>query len=173
MKRRLALLLVVLSCGFPELVSPLVPPEKGVLDKALLATWVGDKKSEEIVLKISQKSGAVLSVVSPRESKDALMFEAHASELGGAKYLNARLFEDGAVASNWFIVKYELGKDGKLTLWTMADGPVRLALEKKELKGESKGSPAQRVITDTPEKVAAFIKKTKDLWEPFGTFTRQ
>lgn len=173
MKRRLMALLLIAACGVPESVNPLVPAEKGVLDKALLGTWVGGEKDDEMVLNIAQKAGAVLLITSPRDEKTPIVFEAHASVLDGVKYLNARAFEDGKPASNWLIVKYELAKDGSLTLYTMTDAPVREAFEKKSLKGEAKGSPAQLTITDSVEKLTAFMRKSKGLYEKFGTFTRK
>jgi hypothetical protein len=175
-KRWAALLL--LACGVPESLNPLVPAEKAVLDKALLGTWVGgDDESDPVTLVMAQKSGAVMTVSAPgvpgEDGKSPRGFEAHASTLDGMKYLNARAIEDGKPASNWMIVRYELSREGTLTLWAMKDGVVREAFAKKTLKGKEEGASAQLTITDSVEKLAAFIKKTKGLYEPLGTFKRK
>lgn len=173
MKRRGALLLVLVCCGVPESANPLVPAEKGVLDKALLGTWEGGDGKDVLTLVFAVKEGAVMTITAPRDAEhEPLEFEAHACTAGGAKFLNARALESGRPDSSWLIVRYQLDKAGVLTLFTLRDDAVREAIEKGTLKGESKGSPAQRVITDSVEKLRAFVAK-KDVFEKFGTFKRK
>jgi len=103
-----------------------------------------------------------------------LKFEAHATALGARKYLNVRLI-DGDDVGGYVIVRYELRAGGKLSVWTMGSGVVRTAMESGALKARSSGGGLGGiVITDTPEKVIAFINAGKGdkLWEKFGTFER-
>lgn len=164
--------LALTSCGVPLSVQPLVPPNEGVLDRALLGTWEGsDSKGEHLTLSLEVKSGAVLRVTLPRGSETPVVLEAHACKLGDTSYLNARFLDEGE-PSHWLIVRYQVAKDGTLTLWTMDDAPVREALAAGTLKGKSAGDPPDYLITDSVEKLRAFVR-THGVFEMFGKFNKR
>ncbi len=174
---------VLLSCGPPVSKQPLTPPEKSAPDKALLGHWVGHglegdaKEDKEVELDVTVKEGGVMSFRMPPEKPDGhpLVFIGHASQLSSMKVLNLLDRTEGQEpAQEYIFIRYELGKDGGLTMWMLREEPLEQAIKSGALKGKVEGSPSSVTLTDEPAALVRFFEKAKkdELFGKFAVFHR-
>ena len=171
--RSVVLLLLLATCAPPEFSNPLSAASASVVDKALLGKWIDTgKDGAAILLEVVAKDRNVMRFVV--EGKD-MTFDGHVTNVGKAKVLNLRLVEGDGSGDGYLFARYEFNPAGLLKLSLMRDDAFHKAVKSGALKGHSGGGGLGTiVITDTTEKVLAFVKTqpVDTLWEPLATFRR-
>lgn len=160
---RLTLLLLA-SCGV-ETVNPLTPRASAKAEPGLVGTWVAtdDDKARYVV---TAKSGGVLRIdierTKPSDDKEPLHFEGHVSVLApDVKVLNLQaLSDEGTPTGSYLLMRYVLKPDGTVSVWMFEDRAFSDALNAGTLKGR-RGQYGGITLEDAPEKIIAFITKTK------------
>lgn len=179
----LALAAGIASCKPPRSRHPLTDPIKAKADVRLAGLWAGQMHAgDPATLQFVPRDGASVDVVLVGRDKKlgavVLAFEAFPSSVGGRRYLNLRAktfrgeyAEDVDLAPEYIFAKYEIGKDGALTLWSMIEDPAVDAIKAGTLKGST---DAGTTITDESEKVAEFVRTADHsrLFSHLGTFRK-
>ncbi|MHB8877885.1 MAG: hypothetical protein ACYC8T_29680, partial [Myxococcaceae bacterium] len=159
----------VASCGPPESKNPLSDPAQARVDPRLTGLWAGEVNGSAATLQFFPKKGAYVDVVLVGDDGDkgaaVLTFDAFPTALAGKSYLNlrAKTFagpygENPSLAAEYIFARYEVGKDGALTLWTMDDAPVKAAVKAGKLKGTAGESTAK--LTASTAELAEFVRGT-------------
>ena len=169
--------MLLAACAPPEFLNPLTPAAGAKIDAALLGSWLEAKsESKPMRLEITAREGGVMSFLLPKKGKEqSLRFEGHVSVLGATRVLNLKAVEGELAGESLLLVRYELAADGTLRFWVMRDAEFRRAVKDGSLKGRtSGGSPSTVIVSDTPEKVRAFVneQKSDELWEPLASFKK-
>lgn len=186
LRPRLAALLfaaALCSCVPPESVHPLSDPAQQKPDPRLSGTFTGDLNGSRTVLHLFPKTGPYLDLVLVGDDGEkggvVLTFDAFPSTIGGRTYLNLRHkkflapYADGTeIVPGYIFARYEVRKDGTLTLWTMDETLVKKAVEAGTLAG-SVGERAVQLTASTAE-LSAFVAGADDalLFSKLGTFKK-
>jgi hypothetical protein len=184
MRRRLiALILLWASCEPPRSKHPLSAPEAAKPDARMAGLWAGRLgEGDEALLRVVPRDGARFDLVLIGQDRAngavVIAFEGFPSTIAGKSYLNLRAktfvgeyAEKTQVAERWIFARYEVARDGALTLWQMEDEPVKAAIEAHKLEGKA----ADRVeITAPSAQLAEFVSSadSSTLWSRVGTFKR-
>lgn len=175
--------LLLCSCVPPESLHPLSDPAQQQADPRLSGTWTGDVNGSRTVLHLFPKTGPFLDLVLVGDDGEkgavVLTFDAFPSVIGSRTYLNLRRktflppYADATeLAPTYIFARYELRRDGALTLWTMDDGPAKQAVAAGTLAG-SVGEHAVQLTASTAQ-LAAFVAAADDaqLFHRLGTFKK-
>ena len=167
------LILLLASCAPAEFINPLTLPDLATADKALVGEWK-EVGGNDLRVKVSIKTGGVMSFVLPFKGKASERFDGHVTMVGTMKVLNLRAVGGELESGRYLYARYELSKEGLATFWLMSDSTFRQAVEAGTLKGVSTGSPGSLIVSDTPENVLRFIKaqQSEALWDKFAVFSR-
>ncbi len=174
------------SCEPPKSKHPLTELKSAVADPKLAGVWSGQvgKDGSKMTLSIFPREGALFDAVLVGDDGDkgavVLTYEGFPSVVAGKKYWNlrAKTFEGdyaerSKVSDAFIFVRYEVGKDGSLSLWQMDDGPVEAAVKAGTLEGVI-GEKAPVQLTASSEKLAAFVASPAGdkSFTPFATLKR-
>ena len=163
-----------LSGCFNKSRLPLSKWEDAQPDRALAGAWRAVIDGKDVYLHIiplpedhPEKAWMQLAhVVQPPNGstgrgEDAILLNMFPTAVKGRKFMNV-LFRKSHEAKDgrcemeeyyWFW-KYELSRDGVLTVWELEEEPIRLALEDGKLKGTYKNSVS---LEDSSENILAFL----------------
>jgi hypothetical protein len=192
----MAALVAIAGCVPPESVNPLSDPATAKADPRLAGAFAANLDGGEAWLHFNPREGsAVVDVVligyDPRDGAMVLHYEAFPTQIGKYGYLNlrAKKFEDMletkyARSPNYIFARYEIAKDGALTLSVMDDTPVEKAIGKGEIDGKiSKAGETTDLgavtgngtfLTADSAKLAAWVAKSTDpkLFNTLGVFRK-
>lgn len=181
-KLLVALSLAVVSCGPPRSSHPLSDPAAAKPDPRLVGLWTGLVNGSKATLQVFAKTGASLDLVLVGDDGEkgaaVLTFDAFPSALGGKTYLNLRAktfhaWADGFdLSPDYIFARYELTKDGALSLAVMDDAPVKKAVAAKTLAGTVADDDV--TLSASTKDLAEFVRTAKpdELFSSFGTFRR-
>jgi hypothetical protein len=179
----IALTLFWACCEPPRSKNPLTPPEAAKPDARMAGVWAGRLgERDEALLRVVPREGARFDLVLVGQDRASgavvLAFEGFPSTIAGRSYLNLRsktylgdYAEKTQIAESWIFARYEVTRDGALTLWQMEDEPVKAAIAAHQLAGQT----ADRVeITASSSELAAYVARADaaTLWRRLGTFKR-
>ncbi len=166
----------LLSSCLPDSDRPLCDPALAHIDARLTGVWFFVNEDNEptyvhFAAKDSHWTQAVtveyLKEGGLRSGNDGL-YEFFIYDMDNSHYMNFINKPQGpkadAEAPSYFFGKYEISKEGVLSIWILNDeNTVRSAIEAGALKGEVSGKKdwTQSVrITDTSENIASFVRKS-------------
>lgn len=189
-------LVVIAGCEPPLSVNPLSDPASAKADPRLKGVFVANLDGGEAWLHFNPRSaGPVVDVVlighDDQQGAMVLHYEGFATQIGSASYLNlrAKKFDDildqrYTLAPMYLFAKYEIAKDGALTLSVMDDEPATKAIRKKEIDGKvSEGGALSdekivtghgTILTADSAKLSAWVSKSTDLelFDVLGVFRK-
>ena len=189
-------LLAIAGCEPPQSVNPLSDPATAKADPRLKGVFVASLDGGEAWLHVNPRAaGPVVDVVlighDDQQGAMVLHYEGFATQIGKGSYLNlrAKKFEDildqrYTLSPMYIFARYEIAKDGALTLSVMDDGPATKAIRKKEIEGKlSEGGLAAdsnavtghgTLLTADSAKLSAWVAKSTDqeLFNALGTFKK-
>jgi len=173
----------VASCGPPESQNPLSDPAQAKPDARLTGLWSGEVENSPATLQFFPKQGPFLDVVltgnDGEKGASVLVFDAFPTLLNGKTYLNLRAksfrglysesFEIGAA---YLFVRYDIAKDGSLTLLPMDDEPVKVAVAAGKLKGTVKENSVK--LTASTKELAEYVRTAdpERLFKKLATFRK-
>lgn len=182
--RSLTLLAVLaLSCEPIHSARPLSDPASAKADARLQGLWEATVDGKPMFLHVVPHPDGQMDLVLVGDAKHGaatLHYQGHATEHESARYLSLRaksipdpMREKYDLAPGWIFAKYELAKDGALTLSWMDEELPAKAIEAGTLGGKApKGAKAE--IDDEPAKIFAFIKSADraKLWVSLARFQK-
>ena len=153
----------------PDTINPLGDPAKAEPDSDLLGQWVGDLNGTATKMEITGEDGGMLKFrldpVAPADKDEWVVLKGFPAEAKGNKYVNVKFFEEKDKVydpnqENYYILRYQIGPDGKLTAWGMAEQPVVNAIVDGFVNGAVDPSSDGRIIhiTDSTVVVRQFIE---------------
>ena len=174
-------LLISLAGCLPVSQNPLTSVENATPDSRLAGVWYGKSGADEIFLHFVPGTAAQMEIVEvDHEKKGAahtLLYTALPSTLGAERYLSVREGKD----KPYYLIHYKVA-DRTLKIWLMSETLLAKAVKAGKLKGavsekkQSDGTLNRDItITDTTERLAAFVKKSdpeKLFDQKFGTFKK-
>lgn len=189
-------LAAIAGCEPPQSVNPLSDPAAAKADPRLNGVFAANLDGDAAWLHFNPRAaGAVVDVIlighDGQKGAMVLHYEGFPTQIGTGSYLNlkAKTFDDMfeqryTLSPNYIFAKYEIAKDGALTLSVMHDGPATKAIRKKEIDGKvSEGGEAAGIgsitghgtlLTADSAKLSAWISKSTDpeLFDVLGTFKK-
>lgn len=141
-------LVAIAGCVPPESVNPLSDPATAKADPRLAGAFSATLDGGEAWLHFNPREGsAVVDVIligyDPRDGAMVLHYEAFPTQIGKYGYLNlrAKKFDDMLETKytrspTYIFARYEIAKDGALTLSVMDDTPAEKAIAKGEIAGK-------------------------------------
>jgi len=177
-------LLAVGSCEPPESDNPLSDPAQPSADARLAGVWAGHMDGDEdtayliFVTKEDRTTDIALIGADPSDGANVLQYNFFTTVIDSAFYMNLRKKlvtepdePEYTISPRYFFAKYDLSKDGTLTISYMNPETVERAIDDGVLEGTS-GEDA-RITSDT-KKLAAFVQKSdpKKLFIDFGRFRK-
>jgi hypothetical protein len=186
----------IAGCVPPESVNPLSDPATAKADPRLAGAFSASLDGGEAWLHFNPREGsAIVDVVligyDPRDGAMVLHYEAFPTQIGKYGYLNlrAKKFDDMLETKyerspTYIFARYEIAKDGALTLSVMDDTPAEKAINKGEVQGKiSKGGENTDLgtvtgngtfLTADSAKLAAWVAKSTDpaLFNTIGVFRK-
>jgi hypothetical protein len=181
--RSLLFLAAFAACEPPDSDHPLSDPAAAKADPRLSGRFSGKVQDADVVVFLARGQGATIDLVMVVHEKEKGAFDLHwqafPSTIGGKNYLNLqrkmytnRYSENFDLSPTYIFARYEIKKDGSLTLWQMQEKLVKEAIADKALEGEVKEDNAK--LHAPTARLAAFVEKADPakLFELFGTFKR-
>ena len=188
-------LFTIAGCEPPQSTHPLSDPATAKADPRLKGVFVANLDGGEAWLHFNPRAaGPVVDVVlighDDQQGAMVLHYEGFATQIGTGSYLNlrAKKFEDildqrYSLSPKYIFARYEIRKDGALTLSVMDDGPATKAIRKKEIEGKlSEGGISDEnavtghgtLLTADSAKLSAWVAKNADpeLFNVLGTFKK-
>jgi hypothetical protein len=178
----LAAALALAACEPPESTQPLSAFAGAKADPRLSGTFTGRVNDADCFVHLMPGKGATTDLVLVVHEKDkgafTLHWQAFATTVGGKSYLNLqrktfpdRYAEKFDLSPGFIFARYELEKDGSLTLWTMQEDPLKAAIAAHTLDGVVDGDNVK--LRASSAKLAAFVEKSDaKLFKRFGSFRR-
>ncbi len=182
MNKRLSLIISIVCLGllasrcFNKSGLPLSRPENAQADKSLAGAWRAVIEDRDVYLHIipypddEPKLKAWMQLVhvahpksgSAGKGEDAILLNMFPTAAGGRKFMNVlfrRPQQTGEASYDveeyyWFW-KYELSKEGVLTVWELDDETIRLAIENEKLKGRYR--KISIYLEDSSENILAYL----------------
>ncbi|HEX8000691.1 MAG TPA: hypothetical protein VF528_20085 [Pyrinomonadaceae bacterium] len=184
MKREIFLALSVVSLAlfasgcFNKSGVPLSSPEAAQPDKSLAGAWYGVVEGRDVYLHVipypdmePEKKAwmRLVHVIHPKNGaaasgrgEEAIILNMFPTVAGGRKFMNI-LFRkpeqtEGAaceIEEYYWFWKYEVSRDGVLTVWELDDETIRLALENEKLKGRYR--KVSIYLEDSSEHILAYL----------------
>jgi hypothetical protein len=169
-------LTLFLNGCFNQSKLPLSKPENAQQDKSLAGAWHATIDGHDVYLhaipypedRAETKAWMQLVHVAHPKSgsagkgEDAVLLNMFPTAAAGRKFMNVlfrrpRQAEVGLkeVEEYYWFWKYEVSKDGVLTVWELDEEALRLALENEKLKGGYR--KAGLVLEDSSENMLAFL----------------
>jgi hypothetical protein len=180
-----AVLLATLgSCKPPRSHHPLSDPAQAKADTRLPGLWSGKTPDGEAAfLYVVQRSGALVDLVLLGDDGDkgaaVLHYDAFPTVLDGKGYLNLRrrsfkgeYGEGPQVDSEYIFARYQVSRDGTLTLAVMEDDPVEEAVKAGTLEG--KIEDGEVALSADSDHLADFVRRSDGakLFRTVATFKR-
>lgn len=176
-------LAALISCVPSESVNPLSDPNGAKADARLEGLWVGqdpdgDTHFFHFIHKESGTADLVLVIPDGKDGAGVLHYDFFTTVLDGSSYMNLRaksspdpLNAPYTTAPAYIFAKYEIAKDGSLTIGYMDDELVKKAIDAESLDGITEGKVR---ITATTDKLAAFVRSAdvSKLFVDMGTFRK-
>jgi hypothetical protein len=155
---------------------PLSKPENARQDKSLAGAWHGLVEGGDVYLHVipyredDSSTRAWMQLVhvahpktgSPGKGEDAVLLNMFPTVAAGKKFMNVlfrkpRQAEVGLteVEEYYWFWKYEISRDGVLTVWQLDDEVLRLALEDEKLKGRFRKANIE--LEDSSENMLAYL----------------
>jgi len=167
-------LTVCLNGCFNKSRQPLSKPEDSQPDSSLAGAWYGVIEGKDVYLHIIPNGNPdakawmdLVHVVHPKrgetgKGEDAILLHMFQTAAAGKKFMNV-LFrrpqneENGLckVEEFYWFWKYEVSRDGVLTVWELEEEPLRLALEDGKLKGRYR--KVNVYLEDSSENILAYL----------------
>ena len=181
-KLLLALSLAVVSCGPPRSTNPLSDPAAAKPDARLVGLWTGQVNGSKATLHVFAKTGAAMDLVLVGDDGEkgavVLTFDGFPSVIGGKTYLNLRVknfhaWADGFdLSPDYVFARYDLAKDGTLSLTVMDETTVRKAVAAKKLAGTVTEDDVK--VSASTRDLAEYVRTAKpdELFTSFATFQR-
>lgn len=178
----LALALAAVSCGPPRSTNPLSDPAAAKPDARLLGLWTGQVNGSKATLHVFAKTGASLDLVLVGDDGEkgaaVLTFDGFPSVIGGKTYLNlrAKTFHAWAegfdLSPDYIFARYDLAKDGALSLSLMDEATVKKAVAAKKLAGAVAEDDVK--LSASTKDLADYVRTAKpdELFTSFGAFQR-
>jgi hypothetical protein len=178
-------LLVIAVCALltgclPESVNPIAPPSMSVTEPRLEGVWQpvpgkGEKTGADCYhfhLRWAQDGRLrspwidVLGVDHPERAGDLTTTKSRMlpAKIGDRSYLSYAEMKPGRPAATFEFLRYDFDWRGRLRMWPAEEQPFIDAVRTGKLRGTvtGKGSSASVVLTDTSERIAAFVAATGD-----------
>lgn len=199
MNKKLSLILSVvcltffLSGCFNKSKLPLSKPENSQPDNSLAGAWYGVIDGKDVYLHIipipeagpqTKAWSELVHVVHPQrgasgKGEDAILLHMFPTAAEGKKFMNV-LFRRPQSSENglyrmeeyyWFW-KYDVSKEGVLTVWELDDETVRLAIEDGKLKGRYR--KVSLYLEDSSENMLAYLRSDEGekAFRLYGQFKR-
>ncbi len=178
-----ALILTGGSCEPPTSLHPLSDPAKAAADPRLVGAWFARLGDGDAWLHVIGKTGALLDFVLVGDDGDkgaaVIAFEGFPSEIKGRRYLNLRTRSSGPYDADvklgelWTFARYDVAKDGGLTIELMNDDLVAAAVKAGALAGVPTTDGATKLSSDGAA-LGAWIaaQDPAKLFTKLGTFKR-
>jgi hypothetical protein len=176
---------LLFSCEPTRSTNPLSDPATAKADARLTGLWTGTVKDGDVATLeiLPHGKGAAIDFVLIGDDGDkgafVIQFDAFPSVIGGKSYLNLRPkiaqgeFGDPAakVSDLYLFARYEVAKNGDLTLWTTKDEVMKDAVTSKALEGTVDHDDVK--LSESTAKLSAWVEKAPEtLWNKFGTFKK-
>ncbi len=175
-----ALIVLMLACMPADFKNPLSDPTSGEVDPALPGVWMSrdkdtrqsNKNSYEMLYFISTEEKALeMILVNPNDKPAILAFKGFVTKIDDNAYLNLQYrisenikTEEVQYSETFWIIKYQLSRDGVLTLSYLDDEKVDQLLESGVLNGEEiarTGGGTDIHITNSTAELQQLIRTTK------------
>lgn len=167
-------LTVCLNGCFNKSLQPLSRPDTSQPDGSLTGAWYGVIDGRDVYLHIIPNGNPdakawmdLVHVAHPKrgeagKGEDALLLHMFQTAAAGRKFMNV-LFrrpqnqDNGSckVEEYYWFWKYEVSREGVLTVWELDDEVVRLSLEDGKLKGRYRKT--QILLDDSSENILAYL----------------
>ncbi len=154
------------SCEPPKSQNPLSDPKGAKADLRLAGLWAGHMNKDVDYIVFAPREDQMMDLVLiGQDSKDGaftMHYEFYPTTIDGKDYMNLRskFFPDPdsekfVLSPTFFFARYEISKDGILSLWPMSDDEVKKAITNEKLEGNVDAIP---MITADSAKLSEFIK---------------
>ncbi len=162
----LAISVVLFSCEGPESVNPLSDPRTARHDTRLEGVWFAQtERGPMYVHCIPADAGMthIIVVFHKKESAGVIAFRSFPTIIEDAHYMNLRLIEPDTPEPKqaYYLARYDVSKDGVLTVWQMKASEVAQAIADGRLKGKVRRGqiPTHVEITDSAANIVEYIRK--------------
>lgn len=160
---------MALSACLPDTINPLGDPATAAPETEILGQWIGTLDGTPTKLDVAAEDGAMLRFrlepTAEGEKDEWVVLKGFPATAGDNKYVNVKFFEEKDKVydpneENYYIFRYEVGGDGKLTVWAMAEQPVVNAIVDGFVNGAADPSSEGRIIhiTDSTVVVRQFVE---------------
>ena len=172
------LALLVLPGCLPDTINPLGDPAAAEPDTDLLGQWVGTLDGTATKLEITAEDGGMLKFrldpIAPGDKDQWVVLKGFPATAKGNKYVNVKFFEEkdkvyDQTRENYYILRYQVGRDGTLTAWGMAEQPVVNAIVDGFVNGAVDPSTEGRIIHITDSTVV--VRQFVEISDPDRLFT--
>lgn len=154
----------LLASCVPESLHPISEPDKAVIDNRLTGTWTAKMEDELVFIHFLPKSEGIMEivVVPPRYDEDRFALYMFPTHIGKHSYMNLKFVVQSnepcpEEPDNYYLYRYRISKDGKLTIWGLTESAVIAAI-KSGLRGEGRIGLVD-ITADTNE-LSEYIKKS-------------
>jgi hypothetical protein len=158
----------LLASCYPESLHPISEPDKAVIDNRLTGAWAAKMEDELVFIQFLPKSEGKMEIVLvwPKDDEEKTgnrgalyMFPTH---IGKHSYMNLKFVVQSnepcpEEPDNYYLYRYRISKDGKLTIWGLTESAVIAAI-KSGLRGEGRIGSVD-ITADTNE-LSEYIKKS-------------
>ena len=165
-------LLLATACGLAgcpvESDAPVAPVEEATEDPSIYGLWFSDENDASTWFHIYRltdaQPGTIEVTIVTHEtdgSGESDRYAGHLSRLGELAFANVQgPFAGGAPGGPYYLVNYRIAADGALELRMLKGATVQAAFAAKTLTGGTAEGKPDEYITDSSERVRAFIAAT-------------
>jgi len=162
---------LALSACLPDSINPLGDPASATPDPKLAGRWTGTMNGEATTLAITAKDGAILEfrveTTDADGKKEWVVLEGFPAMVAKRSYMNVKFREEqdkiyDPAEENFYLCRYEIGSDGGLTVWTMAEQPTVDAIADGRVNGAVDPAGGERTIhiTDSSLVLRALVEES-------------
>lgn len=163
------IVLVALAGCLPEAVHPLSDPDQASRDQRLLGLWSATIEDGTLFAHFLSEGGSVMEIMTVSYEDDGdgewLAFSMFASRVGDDWYMNVKPLAESGEAfdqaeQNYYLSRYEITGDGRLTVWTMTEGAVIEDIRAGKVGGvvEEGGWVTTIRITEGTEGLTSYVR---------------